>query len=401
MQLREDGPVLAVGIAALLAISWFGLRGTSWPDWMFEAHSSVAALLGGHVHTFLQEAPAYGGSLILRAPFMLLTLLWHGGDRAVYRLGAAPCLAATGLLALWLDARLRTTGATRVSRAVAAVLVVANPLALAALQYGHPEELLGAAGCVAAVALAMRDRPHLAGFALGLAIANKPWAVIAAGPVMLGLSRDRGRALATMTVTAVAVLAPFELVRGTGLADRSASVGLSTAGIFQPWQLWWFLGSQAHGSGARTAPTWLGPIGHTLPLVVMPPLCALYAYVTRAHPDRRRGPDLFLLLALLFALRCALDPWDISYYVIPFLFALLTWETSTYRRVPVLTLAATLACLLVLRETFVIASNAEMNLQAAAFAVICVPTLAVIATRLYSPGAPARMLARRSAAAHA
>ena len=98
--------------------------------------------------------PAYGGSLIERAPFALLPGLWGGGALEVYRAVAAPCLLATALLGVWLLARMRSAGGPRLARAVALAVCVANPITLRALELGHPEELLGACLCVAAVLLA-------------------------------------------------------------------------------------------------------------------------------------------------------------------------------------------------------------------------------------------------------
>ena len=61
----------------------------------------------------------------------------------------------------------------------------------------------------------------------------------------------------------------------------------------------------------------------------------------RAVP-RLGGEQILLLLALLFLLRCVLDPWNIVYYELPFLLALLAWEALCRpERPPVLTLAAT------------------------------------------------------------
>lgn len=49
------------------------------------------------------------------------------------------------------------------------------------------------------------------------------------------------------------------------------------------------------------------------------------------------------LLALLFLLRCTLDPIDNTYYHLPLLLALLAWETTAIdRTVPVVTLLAML-----------------------------------------------------------
>jgi hypothetical protein len=42
-------------------------------------------------------------------------------------------------------------------------------------------------------------------------------------------------------------------------------------------------------------------------------------------------------------LRCALDPWNLAYYHLPFVLALLAWEVRTGRALPLVTLAATAA----------------------------------------------------------
>src|SRR5205085_4236167 len=134
---------------------------------------------------------AYAGSLVERAPFALLPGLWHGGDLAIYRMLALPCLLASAVLGVWLLARMRAEGRSRLARGVVLGLCVANPIMLRALELGHPEELLGACLVVASVLLAgsagARPRPLLAGAALGLAVANKDWALLAAGPVLLAL----------------------------------------------------------------------------------------------------------------------------------------------------------------------------------------------------------------------
>ena len=63
----------------------------------------------------------------------------------------------------------------------------------------------------------------------------------------------------------------------------------------------------------------------------------------RAAP-RFGGEQLLLLLALLLLLRCVLDPWNVVYYELPFLLALLCWEALCRpERPPVLALAASLA----------------------------------------------------------
>jgi hypothetical protein len=66
---------------------------------------------------------------------------------------------------------------------------------------GHPEELLGAVLCIAAVLVAMRGRAVWAGVLLGLAIANKEWGLVAVGPVLLALPRERACGAVACAVT--------------------------------------------------------------------------------------------------------------------------------------------------------------------------------------------------------
>ncbi len=97
-----------------------------------------------------------------------------------------------------------------------------------------------------------------------------------------------------------------------------------------------------------------------------------------------------LLLALLLALRCALDTWDTVYYPLPFIFALLAWETLQRKRPPVLSLAASVVVWLV----FVVApEHLSADAQAAMFLIPATLTLAALAVAVYR--ACARYAARR------
>src|SRR5688572_24862337 len=181
---RELLPPVAVSLACVFL---FGLLGTLTPaftDYEIEAEQSLQALRAGEWAEFLERAPAYGGSLVLRAPFVFLPDLWGGGDHALFRSMAVPCLLACALLAVGLWRRARSLGRSSLTCWIALALVAANPLTLRALEIGHPEELLGAALCIAAALAATRDRAVLAGVLLGLAVANKPWAVLAVVPVL-------------------------------------------------------------------------------------------------------------------------------------------------------------------------------------------------------------------------
>ncbi len=386
---RENLLVAVLGLGAAVTVGWLTLYGFAWNDYDTEAAPAYAALVAGHLNRFLTLAPAYGGSLVLRAPFAALPALWGGGALAVYRLAATPCLLASVAFGVWLVARMRATGRGRLARSVALFLCVANPLTLPALEVGHPEELLGAVLCVVAVLLAMADRPLWAGVVLGLAIANKEWAVLAAGPVVLALQHRRPAALAAAGAVTGIVLAPLLLAHASGFAASVGAVATQTGSIFQPWQLWWFLGSHGHvvyglfgaiKPGYRTPPGWLGPFPHLLIGALVVPLTAVRMRMRRPRADG----DALLLLALLLLLRCALDPWNTSYYALPFLFALLVWETRARAEPPVLTLAASFAAWAVMQW---LPNHASADLQALAFAALAVPAIALLGLAVYAANA--------------
>ena len=79
-----------------------------------------------------------------------------------------------------------------------------------------------------------------------------------------------------------------------------------------------------------------------------------------------------LLLVLLLLLRFMLDPWDTTYYPLPFLFALLTWEVMTREEPPVLTLAASFAVWFVFEW---LPDRADADVQAFVFLALTLPTL--------------------------
>ncbi len=401
--MRENALCAFVAGASSATMAWLGLYGFTWNDYETEALPSFSALTHGHMLEFLRLAPAYGGSLVERAPFALLPGLWGGGQLAVYRMVALPCLLALAALGVWLCAQMRSVGRPVLWRAVALGVCVANPLTLRALEIGHPEELLGGALCVAAVLLAARERPLWAGVALGLAIANKEWALLAAGPVLLALpARRRLPCLASAGAVASAVLAPLALVSSGGFVASARVAAAPSAVIFQPWQAFWFLGHHGalvHGlfgapkPGYRTGPVWASSVSH--PLII-----ALGAVLTVALwlQRRRRAStsaslrerDALLALALLLLLRCVLDSWDISYYLLPFIFALLTYEVSgPSRRPPVLALSSTV--LMWVSCQWLPEHGASPDIQAAFFLAWSLPLAGALGLWLYAPGLRSRL----------
>jgi hypothetical protein len=386
--LARRNAVAVIGAASgLVILAWLGLVGFAWSDYDAEVAPAYKALADGHLLTFLHLTPAYGGSLILRAPFALLPGLWGGGELAVYRSVAVPCLLAAGALGVWLVARMRTLGVGPLARATALGLCVASPVTLRALEIGHPEELLGAALCVAAVLAAVAGRATWSGILLGLAIANKQWALVAVAPVLVALPRQRLRALTVTAATTGVILAPLLLAAPQHFAtsNRAAS---STGTIFQPWQAWWFTGSFGHvirgidglvKVGYRYPPTWIGSITHPLIVAVSVPLSLLWMRLRRATSSRE---DVLLLLALILLLRCVLDPFNNLYYSLPLLMALLGWETLASRRAPVLTLGSTAVLWLIFQK---LPGQVTPDVQSLAYMAWALPLGFGLALRLYAP----------------
>jgi len=405
LRLRDQGTALALAALGEWAMSFLALYGFGWNDYGAEVEPAYDALRAGHVWQFLQLAPGYGGSLELRAPFALLPGLWGGGEVAVYQAVSIPCLIAAALLAVWLVARMRALGHGGLARATTLGLCVCNPVTLYALQDGHAEEVLGAVLCVAAVLAAQRDHASWSGVLLGLAIANKQWALLAVGPVLVALPGHRRRAMAIAGFVAACFYVPLWLPAyfgsGSGSGSAGAFAGAGGGVIFQPWQLWWFLGSHgqtvrgAFGAikvGYRTPPAWIQSIDHPLIVALGVPVTALAML--------RRRTDAMLLLALLLAMRFAFDTWDTVYYPLPFIFALLAWESLSRRRPPILSLTASVVVWLV----FIVApEHISADAQAALFLLVAVPTLFALALALFAPGLWSRRVAsgqrpRRSSA---
>jgi hypothetical protein len=396
--LRDNALCAFIAGASSATMAWLGLYGFVWTDYETEAQPSFEALAHGHLLEFLRLAPAYGGSLVERAPFALLPKLWGGGELAVYRMVALPCLLAAAALGIWLVGRMRSEGRSTFSRAMALGVCVANPLTLRALELGHPEELLGACLCVAAVLLASRDRPLAAALLLGLAVANKEWALLAVGPALLALPAKR-RLLCAATAGAVTaiVLAPLMLVSSGGFVAGAHAIATPSATIFQPWQVWWFFGRHGalvHGlfgvpkPGYRIGPSWTSEISH--PLILALGLTLTVALWLRRRQWRAGGGALLseqnalLALALLFLVRCLLDTWDTVYYLLPFVFALLAYELRRFaQRPPLLALFSTALAWVSFQW---LPNHVSADTQAAFFLAWSLPLAVALAIALYAPG---------------
>jgi hypothetical protein len=385
-RLRRNALAIAMSALGIISIGWLGFYAFAWNDYENEAKPSVDALISGHVLAALQSAPAYGGSLIIRAPFALLPDLWGGGAIAVYRMLALPCLVAAAAVAIVVVGGMREDNRSLLARAVLLALFVANPIMIRAGELGHPEELLSAACVIAAVLAAMKGRTVWAGVLLGLAIANKEWALVASGPVLLALPAGRVKALAIAAIVAGAILSPL-LLAGGGFATQlhAAATVASGSPIFQPWQVWWFLGPHGHHvrflygyapADNRAAVGWAVALSHPLIVAAGVPLTLLAARM------RRNAHTPLLLLALLLLLRAELDVWDNIYYCLPFILALATWEVRAHACPPVGALAATALTWV----SFVWApDHLSADRVSLFFLALALPTTVVMLAALYAP----------------
>jgi hypothetical protein len=359
---------LALALACAGVLLCVGSRNVFWSDYFVEAWPAYFGLRTGGVDELLRLTPAYGGFVtLLGAPISLL----GAGMDATFRLQAIPGLLLVCGLAVSLSARERS----HVLLAIA--LSAGSPVAYLALDAGHPEEVLAAAAATAGVLAAVRGRATTAAVLLAVAVVAKPTAVLALLPAALALPRPKLRALAIPVAAAAAVYGGLHFARPAG-----AHTGLAAGAFFHPWQVWWPLGVpsdpawEAAGHGAITSPAWLAPIPHPLIAALALPFSALWWWRAGAGRPREDALALFALLALE---RCALDPWDMGYYHLPLVLALLAWETER-RRLPFITLAVTAAIWLTFK-TFELRTGL---LPMAMYLAWTLPLAAMLARTLYA-----------------
>jgi hypothetical protein len=329
---------LAVGFTGAM-VGRFGSAG----DYPMDAERSVNALSQGHLHDAVTHQPLMGPlSIVLRAPFVTLARFAGAGEPGAYRTGAAVCVVFAA--ALGVSLALSRLDSSFAQAAVLVVVTVLNPASIAAVHYGHPEEVLAAALSVGAVALALRDRELAAAIALGLAIASKQWAILAVAPTLLALpSGKRLRLLCISGVIAAGATLPLLAADPAGFGNVSR--GAVNGGVLVTRSTWWFFAAAQDkvrlqlpagdptGFTLYRLPSWLGQVTHPLIVGLAVPLSIVVYW-------RNRTREAALpLIAILFLLRCALDPMDNAYYHAPLLLALLAFEVlCTSRQLPVVTL---------------------------------------------------------------
>ena len=377
-------------------------------DYRVEADAAFAALAGGDLSQFLNHCPAYCGSLVLRAPAVVPADWLFGDATARYIVAAVTCAFATTWLGAYVVQAARKSSARRSAGWWAALVVVASPITVNAFRAGHPEEVLVGVGVVAAVLAAAEGRTRLAGVLLGCAIAAKPWAVVAVGPVLL-TTRGSRLSMLCWAVGAGALLAlPSYLHQDGGFAQATAVAQYAGPQVRPP-QVWWFLGDPGPEmisrfgevlEGYRTPPEWVLRVTHPAVVAVAFALAAV-VWLRHRRLDLRQG---LLLLAAVLLIRGMLDTWNFPYYEAPFLFAIVAWELHAHRG------AARRSLLICALLSFSMISSVTLGMsadaQAVAFLAWSVPVLGLMvrslvaapATRARVDAAPAGL--RRVASSH-
>jgi hypothetical protein len=326
----------------VVAVSaWIAFSTSTLGDYPGDAGPAVDALVNGHFSAFLNLHPDMGPvSILLRAPFAAL-----GGDElSVYHWGSLPCLIAAGLLGLYLARLAGRRGSGLPAQALLVTICLVNPLTFAALEAGHPEEILTAALAIGAVAVASQGHSARAALLLGLAVASKQWAVIAILPVLMALPSGRIRAALGAAAISLALFLPTFLADPNGFLDTQRSLAVETQNV-TPWSAWFPTASATTHAIPETgmsietyhASGFLAGFSH--PLIVLVAILAPLAVALRRRSFGLSGADAMALLALLALLRCALDPVDNLYYHEPLLLAFAGWDALGPRGLPVRALA--------------------------------------------------------------
>jgi hypothetical protein len=305
---------------------------------------AISALLHGNLAGAARHQPVIGlTSILWRAPFVALASIFNSRMMLGYQFGVFACALVVGLLGAVVAGRAHARGQTWAIALGAVVLMVLSPLTIGARLGGHPEELLAGALCVGAVLAGTDEKPVLAGALLGLALGTKEWTVVAVVPVFIACRTGRVRMLAV----AGAVGGPLALALPAADPAAFSSAAKLIGNLNEVSMLsWWWPFSVSHTvtvhviGGSATATSHVLPFGLTRTTVfwLIPAVSAFVGWCfTRARTDRDPA-DVLGLLALVLLLRCTLDPSNVSYYHVPFVLALLAWETITRRGLPLVSL---------------------------------------------------------------
>ena len=199
--------------------------------------------------------------------------------------------------------------------------------------------------CVGAVLAAFVADAVGAGVLLGLALATKQWAALAAlrcwppfppaGCAASALTAGIGRrgTHAPAGFWKHLELLGHDATGGLGRRARNPFNAAVAAGAYEDRVI--SVGDDQSVVTVRALPRWLAHLVHPAIVLLAVPLTLLWWRSPRRTPD-----DVLALLALLFLMRSLLDPVNNAYYHVPFLLALIAWEGLTRRGPPLLSLVS-------------------------------------------------------------
>lgn len=270
------------GVGAWTALWAWAQANPSGLSWHFFVSGSQLLLHGSGLNLYAEHPELQIGPLgfLVAAPLTLL------GDAAqpvalILMTAAGPlCLAWTAPLVLRPHRRLRV---------FLAALVLMPAWAVLSVRFGHLDDVVALVLAVGALRAVAANRAALAGFALGAAVAAKPWAV-GFLPVLLVLDRQQLTAFGTALVSVVAAWGPFLIANPATLSALRPPVGVAPSS-----------GLRVFGYRGDLVPAW-DRIGQ----FILGPLAALASVL------RGRWPGLFLVAV---AVRLAMDPKDNPYYI--------------------------------------------------------------------------------------
>jgi hypothetical protein len=282
---RKALPAVASWTFVALWSAWWAWH--MWPDsglsWHFSVDGARLLLHGSGLNIFADAPWLQTGPLSLVVAAFLRPLPANVGKSiALVAMAAAGPLLIASLAPLVDPAR-------RHRRVFIAAIVLIPAWTVLSVRWGHLDDVLAMVFAIVALRAVSADRPVLAGAALALAIASKPWAV-GFLPLLLVLPWGRLRAAAVAAGGVALTWAPFVLANSRTLSALHPPVGLSPA-------------SGLHTLGARgvLVPPW----GRTAQLVLAP-AAATVAVLMRGLPG---------VLLVSVAVRLALDPKDNAYYI--------------------------------------------------------------------------------------
>jgi hypothetical protein len=380
----------ALALAFVTVVGYAGTRNVYWQgDFYLELYPSYFALMHGDWTRFYDLLPGYSGfAVIVGAPVALLTGALGGMETMACRITAVPGLLAMAGLAVAISGPVRAAGNKHWPLFL--VLGAGGALAFETMRAGHPEDLLATAAVVGAVLAARSGRTGWASFMIVAAVVAKQSMVVAV--LLAAMAAPRGGAR----------IAVFGLIGSAALVLAQTQLGgtihgtiTNTGQLFHPHQVWWPFGVPATpefiaaGHGTRMGPEWLAPL--TRPILVGSTFAVSIAWWLRNGRQGGRD-DVLAVLALVFLLRCMLDPWNLVYYHLPLVVALAAWEARKGRDLPVLSLAATAACW----ATFVVYDVRTGNGPFFAYLAWAVPLAIGLAITVFRPATRPRAVAPAS-----